>query len=74
MPFVFEGQIEVQTPKAIRFQGNYWDAAIWLPLSQVTITPDEDSHVIKVRDWLAEKKGLLEFTHFSEQALEEMDG
>ena len=68
---VFEGYVLRMTPKAIQFQSYYWDGAIWLPLSQVVLVPDgEMTHVVYVKAWLANKRGLLEFTHYSEADIE----
>lgn len=72
----FEGVIVARTPAAIRFQGIYWEGPLWFPLSQVIIEEDnpETSHyVVKVKDWLPKKKGLLEFTHYGKEEIEGMD-
>lgn len=72
----FEGRIELMTGAAMRFQGVYWDGALWFPLSQVEIVPDNDDtgHVIlKVKDWLAKKRGLLEFTHYCQTEIDAMN-
>lgn len=72
----FEGTIELITPAALRFQGVYWEGALWFPLSQVEIVPDNDDtgHVILyVRDWLAKKRGLLEFTHYGQEEIAAMN-
>lgn len=73
----FEGRLELVTPRAVRFQGHFWEAPLWFPLSQITIEPDSEDDpltvVIRVRDWLALKRGLLEFTFYAKPELEAMD-
>lgn len=73
----FEGRLELVTPKAIRFQSHYWEAPLWFPLSQVFIEPDSEDDesvvILKVKDWLANKRGLLEFTAYNKAELEAMD-
>lgn len=71
----FEGVIETYTSKAILFHGWYWEAPIWLPRSQITLEEDSGiSFVVHVKDWLCNKKGLLEFTPYSAEEIERMDG
>ncbi len=61
------------TARAVRFQSFYWDAPVFFPKSQVEITPDGDmSVVLKVKDWLTAKRGLLEFTSYSEEEIQKM--
>lgn len=67
----FEGIIVGHSAKAILFQGWYWEAPVWLPTSQTRLYPDEDSYVVDVRDWLTEKRGILEFTSYTEEQLNE---
>ena len=76
----FEGVILFRTGAAIRFNGHYWgedaSCALWFPISQVTIEPDNEdtgSVVLHVKDWLAKKRQLLEFTHYSAEEIEAMD-
>lgn len=64
----FEGLIHVHSGKAVLFQSWYWDAAMWLPKSQIKIHEDGDiTFVVDVRDWLVDKRNILEFTHYSEE-------
>lgn len=72
----FEGVILFRTGAAIRFNGHYWMGSLWFPISQVIIEPDNEdtgSVVIHVKDWLAKKRQLLEFTHYSAEEIEAMD-
>lgn len=72
----FEGTIEIVTGAALRFRGVYWEGALWFPTSQVEVLPDNDDtgHVVlKVKDWLAKKRGLLEFTHYGVEEIEAMN-
>lgn len=70
----FEGRITKTSPAAICFRGQYWDGDVWFPRSQVEIEDDEDGVVVKVKDWLAKKNGLLEFTHYTAEELGAMNG
>lgn len=71
----FEGVIHVTSGKAIFFQSHYWDSPIWLPRSQIFLREESEyEYVVLVKDWLCNKKGLMEFTQYSEQQIEEMDG
>lgn len=66
----FEGQITLNTARAIRFQGNYWEASIWLPKSQIEIIEDPDASfevVVKAKPWIAKVKDIHEFTPYSEE-------
>lgn len=76
MPSTFEGYVVYRTGKAILFNGHYWDGALWFPLSQINVVEDPESieWVISVADWLCNKKGLLEFSHYSEEEIENMSG
>ena len=60
----FTGTIESRTSKAILFQGDYWDAGEWLPLSQVIVENDGDAEgnraVVKIKEWLCKKNGWEE--------------
>ena len=67
----FEGNIIQRSAKAVCFWCHYWWAPLWLPLSQVKVEDDGDSHVIHLRDWLAEKRGVKEFTEYTAEELEE---
>ena len=71
----FEGNVLVNTGRALRFQGYYWDGPLWFPTSQLTVTEEgELGHmVIEVRDWLVKKRGLLEFTQYDAEQIEKMD-
>ena len=73
----FEGRILFYTGAAVRFQGNYWEGPLFFPLSQVEIVPDSedwpDVVVIHVKDWLANKRKILEFTHYGAQEIAQMD-
>lgn len=71
----FEGVIITHTAKAVLFQSWYWEDGMWFPTSQVRWQEDGPvSCVIEVRDWLANKNGLLEFTQYTSQQLEVMRG
>lgn len=72
----FEGYVHFSTPKAILFQSHYWEAPMWLPLSQIFAESEVDSMetVVKVKDWLVGKKGLLEFTPYTVEEIERMNG
>lgn len=70
----FEGRIIFNSGAAIRFQGQFWEAPLWLPRSQIEIEPDgEDTVVVRVKDWLANKNRLQEFTYYDAEAIEERD-
>lgn len=67
----FEGFIHVFTGRAMLFQSHYWDGPVWFPTSQTEIEPDGDMFVvIRVKDWLPRKRGILEFTHYGEHDIE----
>lgn len=69
----FEGVIHAYSPKAIFFQSWYWEEGLWLPASQIRWYADgELTYVIEMRDWLADKNGLLEFTQYSAQHMESL--
>ncbi len=71
----FEGIIHNSSGKAILFQSHYWEAPLWLPRSQLWLNQDsEDEWVIRVKDWLCEKKDLMEFVQYTQEQLELMDG
>jgi hypothetical protein len=71
----FEGQITKHSGAAVCFQGQFWETGVWLPRSQIVVEDDEEEGVVvKVKDWLARKNGLLEFTHYSAAELEAMNG
>lgn len=70
----FEGTISLWTNAAVHFQSVYWEAPMWLPISQIIIERDGDGYyVVKLKDWLAGKKRLYEFTHYGEAEIEEID-
>lgn len=69
----FEGVVVAETARAILFQGHYWEAPLWFPMSQLVmkVTYDEPMEaVIKVRGWLCRKRGVQEFTHYSQEEIE----
>lgn len=71
----FEGVILADSAKAIYFQSHYWDDATWLPKSQIVMYEDGDFFwVVEVNDWLANKNGLLEFSHYSAEQMEKING
>lgn len=70
---IFEGVIFTGTAKAFLFQGNYWEAPLWIPRSQSTVEPDEENWVITLTKWYTGIKGLEEFRHYSKEAMEAMD-
>lgn len=70
----FEGRITKGSPAAVCFQGQYWEGEVWFPRSQVEIEEDEDGVVLRLKDWLAKKNGLLEFTRYGVTELEAMNG
>lgn len=74
MMSTFEGRITNWSGAAILFQGQFWESGVWLPRSQVVVDEDEDGVVVRVKDWLAKKNGLLEFTHYTKEELEAMNG
>ena len=65
----FEGQVVFFSQKSVLFQGYFWDGPLWFPLSQTSLIEDDDSHVLRCSDWLAKKRGLLEFTHYGPEAI-----
>ena len=66
-----EGRILYRSARAMAFQSNYWEGPLWFPNSQCEVTPDgDDGVVIKVKDWLASKRGILEFTHYAMHDIE----
>lgn len=71
----FEGMITKSSSAAVCFQGQYWGGDLWFPRSQVEIEqdlPEEGTVVIKVKDWLTKKNGLLEFTNYSAEEIAAM--
>ena len=76
MDSMFEGTVVMYSGAAVWFHGVYWEGVLIFPLSQVTIEPDNEDtgHVVmSVRRWLASKRGLLEFTHYSKEEIEAMN-
>lgn len=72
----FEGRIVETTGAAFLFHGVYWEQPMWMPFSQALIeedNPDTGHVVVRLKDWLAGKKRLLEFTHYSALEIEEMN-
>jgi hypothetical protein len=73
VPHTFEGTVHVMSARALLFQSHYWEAPMWLPLSQVEIIQDFDSPletVVKVSAWLCGKNELSEFTRYTEEDME----
>lgn len=71
----FEGIILGRTARGVLFQSYYWSAPLWFPSSQAEIQEDEGlSVVFQVKDWLCNKKGLLEFTPYSEAEIKVLAG
>jgi hypothetical protein len=71
----FEGIIHQRTSRGVFFQGHYWEVPLWLPTSQVNLYHDEGlSVILMVKDWLCDKKGLLEFTFYSEAEIKTISG
>jgi hypothetical protein len=70
----FEGYVHMQTARALLFQSHYWEAPMWIPLSQAEVEKDFDSleTVVHVKDWLCRKKNLLEFTFYVEEDIRKM--
>lgn len=71
---VFEGVITKSSMAAVCFKGQYWESGVWFPRSQMIIEDDDEGVVVKIKDWLAKKNGLLEFTHYGAAELEAMNG
>lgn len=72
---MFEGQVLGRSTKAVLFQSNYWEQPIWFPTSQSELIEDgETGYVIKVKPWLADKLGVLEFTYYSKEDIHKMVG
>lgn len=69
----FEGVITKSSMAAICFKGQFWEGEVWFPRSQTIVEDDEDGVVVKVKDWLTKKNGLLEFTHYNAAELEAID-
>ena len=72
MKTTFEGVVHQNTAKAVLFQSHFWDAPVWLPRSQTSIYKDgeeEENVVVKVNDWLCNKRGMLEFTYYNEKEI-----
>lgn len=68
----FEGYVEARSPKAMLFQSHYWEAPVWFPTSQIEVEHEESGGVVvRVKDWLTRKRGILEFTHYTAEYLEE---
>lgn len=71
----FEGITLVQTGRAVLFQSHYWEGPLWFPTSQIEMrtTYDEPLEtVIKVKAWLCKKRGIHEFTSYSEEEIRRM--
>lgn len=72
----FEGRVVMTGGAALLFEGVYWHGAVWFPMSQVTVEDDDietGGVVIHVAEWLAKKRGLLEFTQYQAEELEAMN-
>lgn len=64
MSITLEGYLKATTDRAVLFQGMYWEAAEWLPRSQITITKDAGlAVVLTVKPWIAGKNNIREFTY-----------
>lgn len=71
----FEGIVIQRTARGVLFQSHFWDAPLWFPSSQMEIEPDGDLWVVaRVKDWLITKKGMLEFTYYTEDAIKAFAG
>lgn len=70
----FEGNILRRTQRGVLFIGNYWEAPLWFPISQMAIDQDIDSleSVVKIKSWLCRKRGINEFTHYSEEEIQKI--
>lgn len=60
-----EGIIETSSGKAVKFQGDFWDKAEWVPRSQceIVMQTDSDEHgraILYIRRWLCKKNGWVE--------------
>tara|TARA_Y100000310_G_scaffold324866_1_gene387318 strand:+ start:9931 stop:10173 length:243 start_codon:yes stop_codon:yes gene_type:complete len=69
----FEGTVIGESVSAVLFQGVYWAGGVWLPKSQIRLEedlPDSFFQILYVKDWLANKNGILEFTEYSESEIE----
>lgn len=69
----FEGVITKSSGAAICFKGQYWEGEVWFPRSQTIVEDDDEGVVVKIKDWLTKKNGLLEFTHYGAAELEAMN-
>lgn len=69
----FEGIVHRMTPKAVQFEGYYWEGSLWFPTSQITLIEDEESHILRVNDWLIRKRDLHEFTFYGAEQIEKMN-
>ena len=68
----FEGIPVFYTPAAVLFHGVYWEAPLWLPLSQIEMIPDgEVYYVVHVKAWLTQKNDLREFTFYTAEEIAE---
>lgn len=71
----FEGTVLQRTARGILFQSHFWDAPLWFPSSQCRTEPDGDFDVVFfVKEWLAGKRGILEFTYYSEDEIKTIAG
>ena len=69
----FEGRIVKSSGAAICFEGQYWEGSLWFPRSQAIVEDDlteEGTVVIKVKDWLLKKIGILEFTSYTQAEID----
>ena len=68
----FEGILTGSTPRALWFRGHFWEKELMFPKSQVTVIEEESgmSVVLKVRDWLAHKRDLKEFTEYTSEEID----
>ena len=71
----FEGTVQQATTRAVVVHGVYWEDGIMFPRSQVEVMEDDGSEfkIIRVAEWLARKRGLLEFTHYTKEQVAEIN-
>lgn len=67
----YEGRILAVVGRTFLFQSHYWHGPIFLPISQVTVEPDgEMDCVIHLKDWLARKNDIPEFTELTQEEVD----
>lgn len=72
----FEGLILANTPKSILFHCHYWEDPEWMPKSQIDVLREDDTSEVRVltSKWIADQKGLKEFTYRPKENKEETNG